>query len=122
MSDSVSLAVIGVILALVNGVVVVSVGAWADGKKKRAEAELEAQRQAAAAKAQAEGKGHDELSKVREEYRQQIQDLRGEVRELRERLDAKEQENRALSITVARQELRITDLEEELARTTKRNR
>lgn len=112
MSDPVLLAIIGVVSSLITGTLVVAVGVWADGRRKRAEGEAETRRQEAAAKVKADDKGMDELSKVRDEYREQIRELRGEIKELRDRLDAKERENRELSVTVARQDARITDLEE----------
>lgn len=104
MSEAVQLAIIAVISSLVTGGVVVAVGVWADGRRKRADAGV-----AAAAVEQ------NELVKVRMEYRDEIKALRKEIKELRDRLDAKEQENRGLSITVARQEARIVDLEADLA-------
>lgn len=104
MTEAVQLAIIAVIASLTTGTIVVAVGVWADGRRKRSDASVAAQ-----------ANEHNELVKVRMEYRDEIKALRDEIRSLRDRLDAKEQENRALSITVARQEARIGDLEADLA-------
>lgn len=115
MSDTVQLAAIGVALALVNGVLVVLVGQWADARRKRSDAATAATSAAVAAGQAERANEHNELVKVRMEYRERIE-------KLEKRLDEKDAELKALHkeladarVVVAQQAARITDLESDLA-------
>ncbi len=104
MSEPVQLAIIAVIASLTTGTIVVAVGVWADGRRKRADAGL-AER----------ANEHNELVKVRMEYRERIE-------KLEKRLDEKDAEIRTLTkdlgaanVVIAQQTAKIADLEADLA-------
>lgn len=92
MSDAVLLAIIAVVASLLTGTVVVAVGVWADGRRKRAEAATASEAVTQAARVAGAVVEQQELSKVRQEYRDQIHQLRAEMQALRDRLDAKDVE------------------------------
>lgn len=104
MSEPVLLAVIGVVSSLLTGTLVVAVGGWADGRRKRADASVAA-----------EAAEHNELVKVRMEYRERIERLEA-------RLDAKDAEIRVLTeklsqagVVIAQQTAKIESLEQDIA-------
>lgn len=104
MSDAVTLAIIGVISSLVTGTLVVSVGVWADGRRKRADANVATQ-----------ANEHNELVKVRMEYRERIEKLERRLDEKDAQIGVLNKDLAAANVTIARQETKIADLEADLA-------
>lgn len=104
MPESVQLAIIAVIASLCTGTIVVAVGVWADGRRKRADAGLVTA-----------ANEHNELVKVRMEYRERIERLEKRLDDKDAQISALQQSLSDARVIVAQQAARITDLEEDLA-------